>query len=124
VGEWTFRVLGEPFPLEPDEQGEVAAEIARLRALISSRPEHRLVRVNQNPAGLVGEYASLLMEATVRGRPAEDVLPADIRRRYGGCHWFGVSLDVLGAFREQWEAVLAERDGAATEQRRRWQRRS
>ena len=108
MGEWTFRVLGEPFALDFDEQHAVLSEIARLRALIRGAPDARLVRLTQNPAGLVGEYTSLLIEATVRGRAAEDVVPADVRRRYGGCHWFHVSVEVLTAFSQEWAIVRAE----------------
>ena len=118
MAEWTFRVLSEPFTLDPDEQQAVVAEIARLRALIRDAPDTSTARVNRNPGGLVGEYTSLLIEATVRGRAVEDVVPADVRRRYGRCHWFGVSLEVLTAFAEEWAAVRAEDANPAPVHRR------
>jgi hypothetical protein len=108
MAEWRFRVLGEPLVLDRHEQHDVLDEIGRLRGLIRGVPYDRRVRLNQNPAGLLGEYASLLMEATVRGHAAEDVLPPGIRTRYGECDWFAVSQQVLTAFSEQWAAVRAE----------------
>lgn len=108
MGAWTFRVMGEPFVLDRDEQHDVVAEIARLRALIRGAPDTTLVRLNQNPAGLVGEYASLLIDATVRGHADVDVLPADVQVRYGRCHWFAVSREVLTAFCQQWAIARAE----------------
>jgi len=118
VSDWTFRVSGEPCVLNSDEQQDVLLEIVRLRELIGGAPGTTLAQLNQNPAGFVGEYASLLLEATVRGHAAEEVAPADVRRRYSTCHWFGVSLEVLTAFCEQWTAVLAERADRALAPRR------
>jgi hypothetical protein len=108
VGKWTFQVFGEPAALASGERDAVASEIGRLRSLMRGSPQNGHVRVTQNPAGLVGEYASLLIEATVRGYPAEEIVPTDIARRYGDCHWFAVSREVLAGFREQWAAVRAE----------------
>jgi hypothetical protein len=108
VGDWTCQVLGEPISLAPDEQDAVAAEIGRLRSLMHGVSGDGRVLVTRNPSGLLGEYASLLIEAAVRGYLAEAVVPTEIVRRYGDCHWFAVSQEVLGAFREQWAAVRAE----------------
>jgi hypothetical protein len=116
VGDWTFRVYGEPFALDADEQRDIASEIVRLRALIGGTPETRRVHVDQNPAGLVGEYTSLLIESAVRGHAAADVLPTSVRRRYSTCHWFTVSLEVLAAFSQARVSVNGERANLATDQ--------
>lgn len=108
MGEWTFRVFGEPVELTLVEQRDVRCEISRLRTLIRGAPENGRVRVSQNPAGLVGEYASLLIEATVRRRPAGEIVPDDVRQRYGDCDWFTTSQEVLIAFCQEWLAVRAE----------------
>ena len=107
MGEWTCQVLGEPISLSPDEQDAVAAEIGRLRSLMHGVSGDARVQVTRNPSGLAGEYASLLIEAAVRGYPAEAVVPTEIVRRYVDCHWFVISQEVLSAFREQWAAVRA-----------------
>ena len=119
MGDWTFRVLGEPLALGRDEEHEVVAEIERLRVLIRGIPGDRRVRIDQNPAGLLGEYASLLMEATVRGHPADIVLPHDIRERYHTRQWFVVSVDALTGFAEHWAAARAERSDRAPKHYRR-----
>ena len=106
----TFRVLGAPPALGAPEQAEVEEELRRVRALLASLPGPALVRMRDNPAGTLGEYAALLLDATARGLPPEIVLPAAVRRRYGGQRWFAVSLEVLDAFTAQFEA----RQSAAT----------
>ena len=109
AGEWNFRVVGAPPDLDPDERRQVQAEITRLRQLMSAAPRPALVCVDQNPAGILGEYSSLLIEAIVRGVPEHTVLPDDVRQQYRDRRWFSVCEEVLTAFMDQWMAVRQER---------------
>lgn len=102
MGDWTFRVNGVAPALSDHEQHEVIAEALRLRDLMGRSTavpaETRLARITRNPSGPLGEYVSLLMEATARGLTNAQIVPNDIRRRYGDREWFAVSLDVWAAF--------------------------
>lgn len=99
--ERTFRVLGTGPTLSADERREVEGEIARVRALLAGAPGRPLVWLGENPAGVLGEYGALLMDAAARGLPGEVLLPASVRRRYGARRWFAMSVEVLDAFSEQ-----------------------
>jgi len=112
MGDWTFRVVGEALPLTQDERRELTAEILRLRKLMglppATSPERLFVRLEQNPSGLPGEYASLLMEATVRGLVDAEILPTGVRQQYRERPWFAVSLEVLAGFSDALAAARAE----------------
>lgn len=109
AGDWTFRVVGAPPDLDRDEQRQVQAEIARLQQLMSAAPRPALVSVDQNPAGVLGEYSSLLIESIVRGLPEHKVLPDDVRQQYRDRRWFSVCEEVLTAFMDQWKLVRQKR---------------
>ena len=111
MAERTFRVLGAAPPMDAGDRRAVAGEVVRLRALLVSLPGAPVVRATRNPAGLLGAYVGLLMDATARGLPRAVVLPAAVRRRHGGRRWFAVSLEALDSFAAQFAGGHAAAPG-------------
>ncbi|HET8630033.1 MAG TPA: hypothetical protein VFL91_21645 [Thermomicrobiales bacterium] len=110
------RIYGAAPPLTARERREVAGEVAGLRALVAALPGEPLVEVRRNPAGLLGEYVALLLDATARGVPARALWPPTVRLRYGRRRWFAFSLAALAQGRGDLPArdtarVAAQRGG-------------
>lgn len=110
MSEQSIRLFGAPPPLSARERGEVAGEVARLRALLATVPGAVRVRVAANPSGPLGTYAWLLLEATARGVAPAELLPPAIRRRYDRRRWFAHCVAALLSSIEQ---IQAAEDAAA-----------